>query len=231
MEPQHRAQIRLILEHNLDAGQNEFRKRVKALQASNASKGLLRSGGTIKAAIRIMEELATVLVKDSTDQVVAVRRDPDAFSLIHETLRELQNYFRSELDPIICMSTGHTRESRRSGSAYREADRLFADQEMRTSRQLELHRFSFIQRLVMPDAGPAQQEQRKNPGGRPVARHWDEMWAAIAVMLYVGDLKPETQSEIEAAMKDWFVRHDLDVGDTPVRDRARALWRQFKAAE
>ena len=64
-----------------------------------------------------------------------------------------------------------------------------------------------------------------------MARHWDEMWAAIAVMLYIGDLKPETQSGIEAAMKDWFARHDLNVGDTPVRDRARALWRRLQAAE
>jgi hypothetical protein len=37
------------------------------------------------------------------------------------------------------------------------------------------------------------------------------MWAAIAVMLYVGDLKPRTQSDIETAMKEWFARHDLDV--------------------
>ena len=59
-----------------------------------------------------------------------------------------------------------------------------------------------------------------------MARHWDEMWASIAVMLYVGDLKPHTQSDIENEMKEWFARHDLDVGDTPVRERARALWRQ-----
>jgi len=231
VNPQERAQIRLILEHNLDLNQNEFRKRVKALQISNASKGLLRSGATIKAAIRVMEELATAFVKDCTDHVIAVSRDPDAFKLIQETLTELQNFLRSELDPIICLATGHTRESRQSGSAYRESDRLFADQEMRTKRQLELHRFSFVSRLTVPTAIQPPQIERKNAGGRPLGRHWDEMWASIAVMLYIGDLKAETQADIERAMKDWFAQKDLDVGDTPVRDRARMLWRFLQDAE
>ena len=68
-------------------------------------------------------------------------------------------------------------------------------------------------------------------GGRPLAKHWDEMWAAIAVKLYLGDLKPQTQAEIERAMKDWFAAHDIDVGDTPVRDRARTLWCALQQAE
>lgn len=229
VEPDHRAQVRLILEHHADLARNEFRRRVKGLQQANAAKGLLGTGGTIKASIRIMEELATVLIKEATDQVMAVTRDPDAFSLLKETLREFHAFLRNELDPIVCLSTGHSRYSRQSGSAYREADRLFADQEMRTTRLLELHRFSFIQRLTMPAADA--QEVRRNPGGRPLARHWDDMWAAIAVMLYVGDLKPRTQADIESAMKDWFARHDLEVGDTPVRDRARSLWRQLEAAQ
>ena len=232
MEPHVRAQVRLILEHHLDLVRNEFHRRIKVLQAANASKGLLRSGATIRAAIRIMEDLAAQLVKDATDQVIAVTRDRDAFALIQEALSDCQGFLRSELDPIVCLSTGHTRDSRQSGSAYREADRLFADQEMRTSRQLELHRFSFIQRLTFPAVASVHQEQRRqNPGGRPLARHWDEMWAAIAVMLYVGDLKPATQADIEAAMKDWLADHNLEVGDTPVRERARALWQRLEAAE
>ena len=231
MESQHRAQVRLLLEHHSDLIRDEFKRRLKGLQQANAAKGLLGTGATIKAAIRIMEELASLLIKEATDQVITVTRDPDAFSLIQEALREFQSFLRNELDPIVCLSTGHSRYSKQSGSAYREADRLFADQEMRTTRQLELHRFAFIQRDAPLVPIQHQQEQRKNPGGRPLARHWDEMWAAIAVMLYLGDLKPQTQSDIEAAMKEWFARWDLDVGDTPVRDRARALWRQLEAAE
>lgn len=231
MDPQHRAQVRLLLEHHSDLVRDEFKRRLKGLQQTNASKGLLGTGATIKASIRIMEELASLLIKEATDKIIAVTRDPDAFTLIQEALREFQNFTRNELDPIVCLSTGHSRYSRQSGSAYREADRLFADQEMRTSRQLELHRFAFIQRVSPPTAVPIPPEPRKNPGGRPLARHWDEMWAAIAVMLYLGDLKPETQSDIEIAMKEWFALRDLDVGDTPVRERARALWRQLESAE
>jgi hypothetical protein len=71
----------------------------------------------------------------------------------------------------------------------------------------------------------------KNKGGRPAAAHWDELWAAIAVMLYLGDLKPRRQADIERAMKDWLVSKDLDAGDTPVRDRARVLWSKLEGAE
>ncbi len=35
---------------------------------------------------------------------------------------------------------------------------------------------------------------------KPLAAHWDEMWAAVAVMLYTGDLQPRTQADIERAM-------------------------------
>jgi hypothetical protein len=233
MESQQRAQVRLILEHNLELMQIEFEKRLRALQASNASKGLLRSGGTVKAAIRTMEDLGTALVKQCTDEVIAIERDPDAFSLIQGTLREFQTYLRGELEGVVSQATGHTRESRKDSGAFREADRLFADQELRTTRQLEIHRFSFLRRLELPAiaAVAPQQVERKSVGGRPLGRHWDELWATIAVMLYVGDLKAETQADIERAMKDWFAQRDLNVGDTPIRERARTHWRLLQQAD
>jgi hypothetical protein len=180
-----------------------------------------------------MEELATELVKKCTDQVIAVERDPDAFALIHGTLREFQSFLRDQLEGAICQATGNTRESRKSSNAYYEADRLFADQELRTTRQLELHRFTFIRRMDVPAVitDARSESGRRNVGGRPLARHWDELWASIAVMLYVGDLKAETQADIERAMKDWFAQRDLDVGDTPIRERARTLWRLLSRAE
>jgi hypothetical protein len=57
------------------------------------------------------------------------------------------------------------------------------------------------------------------------------MWAALAVMLYTGDLQPKTQADIERAMKDWLAARDLHVGDTAVRGRARQLWQKLQEAE
>jgi hypothetical protein len=51
------------------------------------------------------------------------------------------------------------------------------------------------------------------------------------VMLYTGDLHPQTQADIERTMKDWLAGHDLDVGDTAVRDRARQLWLKLQETE
>jgi ABC-type branched-subunit amino acid transport system substrate-binding protein len=56
------------------------------------------------------------------------------------------------------------------------------------------------------------------------------MWAAIAVSLWTGDLKPESQADVKRAMQAWFDDQEIDVGNTPVVERARALWRKMEAS-
>jgi len=59
----------------------------------------------------------------------------------------------------------------------------------------------------------------------------DEMWAAIAVELFTGDLQPKSQADIERAMKNWLGSMDIDFGDTAVRTRARQLWRKLEESQ
>ncbi len=55
------------------------------------------------------------------------------------------------------------------------------------------------------------------------------MWAAIAVQLWEGDLKPTRQKDISDAMFAWLDERELDVGKTAVIDRARTLWQLLEA--
>ena len=64
-----------------------------------------------------------------------------------------------------------------------------------------------------------------NRGGKPLAKHWDEVWAQIAFQLWNGDLQPETQADIKRAMFAWFNAREIEVGDTAITQRARQLWR------
>jgi hypothetical protein len=232
MEDHQRSQVRLILEKEADHCRRNFEERREMVYASHASAGRLHSGVTVKLVLRAMEETASNLIKSSVDEVSRVARDTEAFTLISETVYEFETYLRHQVEGVARMASGARAGPVDKGSSvFREAHRLFAEQQKRLTRQLELYRFNFIHPAAPAMRTSTSAPVQKNSGGRPMARHWDEMWASIAVMLYVGDLKPGTQSDIENAMKEWFARHDLDVGDTPVRERARALWRQLQAAE
>jgi len=68
----------------------------------------------------------------------------------------------------------------------------------------------------------------RNKGGRPKHGFWEELWAEMARQLYVGDLKPKTQADVEAAMHQWISNKGYEAGGTPVRDRARMLWRAIE---
>lgn len=79
-------------------------------------------------------------------------------------------------------------------------------------------------------APPATAVGRK-PGGRPKHEFWEDLWVEIARQLYVGDLKPKTQADIEAAMHQWISDQGYEAGGTTVRDRARVLWRALEKDE
>lgn len=67
-----------------------------------------------------------------------------------------------------------------------------------------------------------------NPGGRPSKPFWEPLLVEIARQLYVGDLKPQTQADIERAMHDWLTQNSHEAGETPVRDRARAVFKAIR---
>ncbi len=64
--------------------------------------------------------------------------------------------------------------------------------------------------------------------GRPPAKWWDDMWVAIAIQLYTGDLQPKKQADIEKAMLDWVASRGESAAPDTIRVRARKLWNAFQ---
>lgn len=60
--------------------------------------------------------------------------------------------------------------------------------------------------------------------GRLPAEWWDELWIEMCRSLYVGDLKPQKQADLEKAMSDWIVSKGESAATSTVRARARKLW-------
>ena len=236
MDKLERAQIRLLLDHLGAECRAKSAEKNKALHAQHSAKHILQSGATVKAAIWIAEELASSYVKDVVAAVSDVAMDIEAFNMIVADVTIMFQSLQPEIDQAVKFATMRDSGGAQFDSVTKEANRLFQDLKTRTLRLLEIHRFSFthpspskLAELRKPILPRAQPQQPKNKGGKPLAAHWDQMWAAIAFQLWEGELKPSKQKDISEAMLAWFVAHEIDVGSTAVTDRARALWQLIEA--
>tara|TARA_R110000868_G_scaffold202806_3_gene450641 strand:+ start:7484 stop:8596 length:1113 start_codon:yes stop_codon:yes gene_type:complete len=67
-----------------------------------------------------------------------------------------------------------------------------------------------------------------NKVGRQAAEWWDDLWIEICRQLYVGDLKPKKQVDIELAMQNWVYAHGGSAAVSTIRERARKLWAEIQ---
>ena len=65
----------------------------------------------------------------------------------------------------------------------------------------------------------------KHGGGAPSKDFWPDLWIAIAAQLYLGDLKPKKQAELEEAMSAWATLKGKNVGESTIRRHAAKLWK------
>lgn len=235
MDQPARQQIRLILDDASDRARRDVDHRIQALRRTQASRGALQSGSTAIYSITIIEEVGSNYIDRAVDRVSAISRDVDAFAMLSERVDAWLDLLTSQLEAILDITSGGP-DTDLAKTGYREAVLgRFLEARKRLDRQLELHRFAFTVSAsssaarAVADAPTATVEKPK--GGKPLAAHWDEMWAAIAVALYSGDLRPRTQADIERAMSDWLVAKGLDAAASTVRTRARPLWRRLEEAE
>ncbi len=240
MDTLERNQVRLILEHLSSETLRKTSDAQKAMHAEHSATGQLQSGNTVRRAVNVVEEHAAKFVEQAVDQTSAVAQDMDAFNVIASSLTAMFRGFEPHLHNAVRLAT--IRDSQKSQSVADAGDKLFAEMRSRVFKQLEIHRFSFTKpsegdlaasRLRIEAAFPtsAQPSDKKNPGGKPLAAHWDAMWAAIAVKLWTGELTPRSQADVKAAMFDWFNGAEIDVGDTALTQRARQLWQAMQDAD
>jgi hypothetical protein len=76
-----------------------------------------------------------------------------------------------------------------------------------------------------PTAEPAVQAKK---GGAPRKEWWDDFWIEICRQIWMGDLTPKTQADLERAMLEWVEnRRDATVGETTIKSAARKLFKAW----
>jgi len=232
MRERDRAKLRLLLEAENDMGEDTFAEKLRAIYVSSSGRGGFQSGNTIGLAIDMFDSLAKNFITRCVDQAATIARDTEAFALVSETVDKFLSFLEDRVTEVAILASAGSKEASKGNSAVKSAEQRFAKKKIRLKRQLEIHRFDFTRPALDPAPAPKLiPEKSKNAGGKPLAEHWDKMWAAIAVQLYKGDLKPKTQADIERAMLDWLSTKDIDAGERTVRNRARALWQELIEAD
>lgn len=232
MDATARADARQVLEAVERSAHKAVLDGKRPLYARYSPNGLFHAPVLIKGAVRLFETETEALIVELTDRVSAISKDVEAFAMIADCVTRFDRFLVSELDDVILKASRDTGVA--SPSVERSAKAEFAGAQERWRRQLEIHRFSFIGQSVaraLASAEPSQIALKppKNKGGKPLAAHWDGMWAEIAFQLWNGDLQPTKQADISKAMFAWLTAQEIDAGQTAVTDRARAIWQKIEA--
>lgn len=240
MDKLERNQIRLILQHLCSESLRKTEEAQKALYAEHSAKKCLGSGLTVKRTVENLDNKSGELVEMAVDQVSAVAQDTDAFALIVSSVTAIFNGYEAHLSEAVRLATRGG--DSRFASVKAAGDEMFVEMRSRIFKQLEIHRFTFTkpskgdllansQRILSVAPSAAVGGPKRNPGGKPLADHWDKMWAAIAVQLWTGALQPKSQADLKAAMFEWFNHAEIEVGDTALTQRARQLWQAMQDAD
>lgn len=227
MDAEDRKQLELLSERALKRGQDDFEQKVRQMYAEHSAKGVLGSGSTIKAGVRLMGEVGSRTLEVLVEQCSPVSRSEEALVLIGETIGKLLDAFKIRMLDLIDKAT----RMNPSASITSAAFDLFREMRSDLETDLLLARHGYLRRA---DEEPAQSRSARlkpNAGGKPLAEHWDAMWAGIAVQLWTGVLQPKRQADVKKAMFDWLNANEIEVGDTVVTQRARQLWQAMQDAE
>lgn len=199
----------------------------QALYAKLSARSALQSGATVKESLRLIEGFANKYLDQAIELVGKVVKDEDAFGLVAAHLAATFRTFEAHNATAARHACGGPSRNPLP-EVINAADAQFAEVRDLIFQRLQIEKFEFMG--AKQDTAKAKKSQiAKNPGGKPLAKHWDEMWAAIAAQLWNGDIDPRTQADLKRAMFDWLNAAGVDVGDTAVTQRARQLWQAMQA--
>src|SRR4051794_3285707 len=189
--------VELVLQDAVREYEQALNGRLQAMYTNHASKGRLHSGATVRAAIRLMDDAACDAVQSTAATVRDISRDADAFLAFRTAMSDLIEFFRDEMPIVVRMASGRM-PCEPNPSVEAAALALFSEMESKIDRKIEIAEFQ-LSPQPREQTSPTTAEQISKTGRRP-APFWDGMWASIARDLYQGDLKPQTQSDVEQAM-------------------------------
>lgn len=229
-----RERIRIFLERLTRESQSLLKEQINDLYRSQTDKAQLRTATTVEAAVGIMAELGQSFLDRIFKETAEVSRTSDALSMLQTSYEVFIRSMEFTLEDVLQIS-GAAKDRMVTTAAYRDGKLLFETTRSNLTRIFENHRKVFFSAddnvsAQSSSSGTAvDTSQLKNKGGKPLADHWDELWATLAFKLYAGDFDPKTQADIEAEIKNWAIDNDVNIGDTSARARARKLWQKISA--
>lgn len=229
-----RDQIRIFLERLTGESQLSLNEQISDLYRLQADILQLRTGTTVEAAVGIMAESGQSFLDRSFKKTAEVSRTPEALSMLQTSYEVYIRFMEFKLEDVLHIS-GIAKDRLVMTVAYRDGKLLFETMRSNLSRIFENHRLAFINTdaeglvVSISPAIVADASRSKNKGGKPLADHWDDMWATLAFKLYTGEFHPKTQADIENEIKIWAINSDVPIGDTSARARARKLWQKIDA--
>lgn len=178
-------QIRLVLEDATERARKLATERLQAVYADRNRRGLLHTSITVSGAIESLEEDASRYISDCVDRIAAVDKSIEAFAMLAESTGRFLGFLTAKFDEAMKKGLDGRGQQTRAPNFENQFTKLWPEACTRSTRQLEIHRFT----LTTPSpafetpskAGTVR--LKKNEGGKPLAQHWDAMWAEIAVRL------------------------------------------------
>jgi hypothetical protein len=227
MEEREHKLASLVIEDALTLATKALQDTIEAVYSSHAAMGRLRSGVTAREVVRKCEATASELLDEMVVKIEPIAATAEAFELIVIGMRHFEAVIQSHI-PRLLDTVGD-----KSKSIEEAVGKLVNEMNNGLARKLEISRYRF-DKVVEQHGKPADPVQILFPteakkGGRPLAEHWDSMWAATAAALHMGELMPKTQADIERFMLDWLENKGFHSNTSTVRPRARKLWQLIEA--
>lgn len=232
MDDRERERIRLIATHEGSLVSRTLKERLGAVFADHAAHGRLHSGATIRVSVETMQTVGDAFLDNIGSKIKAVALGPESFALLSEAMMDFMNECGNSMPDILKMARGG-RTVAENDSIGLAGFGLFNQMRADMDARLAILAYEFENPPgVEPDVpGHSERASSAKLGGRPPAAFWDDLWAAIAVALYVGELIPKTQADIERAMADWLEVNKKSAAPSTIRARARRLWDGIAASE
>ncbi len=229
MDERQRGKVEQIIAFELDLALRALPDARERVFADHSMKGIIRSGATIKRTVAAFAEIGAKLIADLATKCAAISREPAVHGLMQSGFAEFLNGIDEAMTRVIYVAGGG-----KSESITKAANDLVAKAKADLVSRLQITGFEFEGELPEVEGGPPPPKAAAtvtpvNVGGRPLAAHWDKMWASIAQQLYAGDLAPKTQANIERAMTAWLVDHGHNASENTIRGRARTLWQEIQS--
>lgn len=222
-----REQIELVANREVGQAKSSLKENLKATYANHAATGRLRSGVTIRVAVRVMTEAAKRGLERLVNQVRSISSDQDAFQFVRQGVADILDACGAELPEVLRMASGETRSSSINSATMG----LYQNMRDEIETDLAIASYDFGAPNMATVVAEATIAEIPKKGGRPPADFWDDMWAAIAVSLFIGDLVPKSQADVERAMADWIEANGRSAAVSTVRARARRLWDNLSAID